>query len=249
MKNLRRLIREERLTFGTWMQIPHVAIAEILADIGFDWVCVDLEHGAINIESLADIFRILNRCDVSPVVRVPYNDPTWIHRSLDAGAGGIIVPMIKNCSEARNAVAECKYPPHGDRGFGFSVANMYGNNFKDYIERANNEIAVILQVEHKDILQDLHNIVAMDDVDATFVGPYDLSGTLGHCGDFDHPIVEKALREYMETCSYHKKPAGIHVVEPDRGAVQQAVNQGYRFIAVGIDALFLRSGAKMASIR
>ena len=134
MNKLKETLKNNRLSVGTWIQIGHPACVEILAGSGFDWICVDLEHGVIDLESMSNLFRTIERFDCVSIARIPANDPVWIHRTLDAGAKGIIVPMIKNRKEARKAISESKYPPLGERGFGYSRANAYGSNFIEYIK-------------------------------------------------------------------------------------------------------------------
>ena len=134
------------------MQIGHCAVAEIFARAGFDWICVDLEHGAIDLETMTNIFRTIDAYDCIPVARLPLNDPVWIHRSLDAGARGLIIPMVQSAGEAEQSIKEAKYPPMGIRGFGYSRANMHGMDFDSYIKEANEEIAMVMQIEHKNAI-------------------------------------------------------------------------------------------------
>jgi len=166
MKNtMRKALLDKKVTTGAWMQIGHPAVAEIFAEAGFDWICIDLEHGAIDLETMTNIFRTLDAFDCVPVARLPLNDPVWIHRSLDAGARGLIIPMVKTAEEAKNSIREAKYPPRGARGFGYSRANMHGMDFEEYIKSANDEIAMIMQIEHKDAIANLEDIIKVDGVD------------------------------------------------------------------------------------
>ena len=247
MKNkLRRALLDRTLTVGAWVQIGHPACAEIFARAGFDWVCVDLEHGGIGIETMTDIFRTIDAFDCVPVARLPLNDPVWIHRSLDAGARGLIIPMVKTAEEADRAVREAKYPPRGVRGFGFSRANMHGIDFDTYVAEANEEIPMIMQIEHKDAIPNLDAILAVDGVDGLFIGPYDLSGSMGITGQMEHPDMLAALKVYLEACQRHGMTAGTHVVRPDPANVAAAVGQGYTLIALGADTVFLAASAQAA---
>jgi len=243
---LRRALMENTLTLGAWLQIGHPASAELLARAGFDWVCVDLEHGAIGIETMADIFRALGAFDCVPVARLPLNDPIWIHRTLDAGARALIIPMVKTAEEAENAVREAKYPPRGTRGYGFSRANMHGIDFSDYTSSANDEIAMIMQIEHHEAVEHIDEILAVDGVDSVFIGPYDLSGSMGITGQFDHPRMTAALDTFLASCRAHGMAAGTHVVHPDKTSVTRAIQDGYTLIALGIDTLYLYNGAAEA---
>jgi len=245
MKNkLRQALLERQVTLGAWIQIGHPACSEIFARAGFDWVCVDLEHGAIGIETMTDIFRTLDAFDCVPVARLPINDPVWIHRSLDAGARALIIPMVKTAGEAESAVREAKYPPRGVRGFGYSRANMHGMDFDVYIASANDEIAMVMQIEHIDAIGNLDAILKVDGVDGLFIGPLDLSGSMGITGLMEHPKMIAALESYRSACKKHEKTAGIHIVRPDAANIRCALDQGYTLIALGLDNVFLDESAK-----
>ena len=241
MKNkLRRALLEREVTLGSWIQIGHPACAEVMARAGFDWVCVDLEHGVIDLETTADIFRALGAFDCVPVARLPLNDPIWIHRTLDAGARGLIIPMVKTAAEAEAAVREAKYPPRGVRGFGYSRANLYGADFDSYIASANDEIALVMQIEHKDAIANLDAILCVDGVDGVFIGPNDLAADLGHRGNIPHPEVQSAITDAIKRIRAHGKAPGILVGEADG---QRMLDAGALFVAVGSDVGVLRMGA------
>ncbi len=244
MKNkLRVALLERRLSLGAWIQIGHPACGEIFARAGFDWVCVDMEHGAINFESMTGIFRAIDAYDCVPVARLPANDPVWIHRALDAGARALIIPMIKTAEETRRAIHEAKYPPMGGRGFGFSRANVHGADFSDYIAEANDEIAMIMQIEHKDAIPNLDAILSVKGVDGLFIGPYDLSGSMGIPGRLDHQGMLAALETFRDACNRHGKTAGMHLVHPNPESIAKAKNDGYTLIALGADVIFLAAKA------
>lgn len=245
MKNkLRAALLKREVSLGAWMQIGHPACAEILARAGFDWVCVDLEHGAIDLETTADIFRTLAGFDCVPVARLPLNDPIWIHRTLDAGARGLIIPMVKTAAEAAAAIRESKYPPMGARGYGYSRANMHGMDFSSYIATANDEIAMVMQIEHKDAIPNLDAILDVKGVDGLFIGPLDLSGSMGITGQLDHPDMVDALAKYRDACKRHNATAGMHIVRPNAQSIRQSLEQGYTLIALGLDNVFLDDGAR-----
>lgn len=247
MKNeLRRALLAREMTLGGWIQIGHPACGEIFGRAGFDWVCVDLEHGAIGLETMTDIFRAVERFDCVPVARLPANDPVWIHRVLDAGAKGLIFPMIKSAAEAEMAVREAKYPPRGVRGFGYSRASCHGMDFAATIAEANDEIALIMQIEHKDAIGQLDAILDVDGVDGLFIGPLDLSGSMGITGQLDHPEMSAALERYLAACAEHGKAAGMHIVRPDEPSIRACLDQGYTLIALGLDIVFLDDGAGAA---
>ena len=245
MKNkLRQALLKREVTLGTWIQIGHPACAEVLARVGFDWICVDLEHGVIDLETTANIFRAVSGFDCVPVARLPLNDPVWIHRVLDAGARGLIIPMVKTAVEAEAAVREAKYPPRGVRGFGYSRANTHGMDFESYITSANDEIAMVMQIEHKDAMANLDAILQVDGVDGVFIGPLDLSGSMGITGQLDHPQMVAALDKYRSACRAHEKSAGMHIIRPNDENVRRALDQGYTMLALGLDNVFMEQGAR-----
>ena len=247
MKNkFRKAVLNKEVCLGAWMQIGHCAVAEIFARAGFDWVCVDLEHGAIDLETMTNIFRTLDAFDCVPVARLPLNDPVWIHRSLDAGARGLIIPMVNSASEAEKAISEAKYPPRGVRGFGYSRANMHGMDFDSYIKEANNEIAMVMQIEHKNAIANLEEIARVDGVDGFFIGPLDLSGSMGITGQLDHPDMVAALDKYKKVCNDFDLSAGMHLVRPNEDTIQSSINQGYTLIALGLDNVFIDESSKAA---
>jgi len=244
--NLRRALLERTLTCGAWVQIGHPAIGEIFAAAGFDWVCVDLEHGALDLHDAANIFRAVEARGSLPIARLPANDPVWIHRTLDAGAQGLIVPMVNTAAQAEAAVREAKYPPRGARGFGYSRANDHGLRFDAYRAGANDEIPLIMQIEHHEAVANLESILDVPGVDGVFIGPLDLSGSLGIPGQLGHPDMQAALARYRTVCAARGKAYGLHIVRPDDEQIRRAVTEGYTLIALGLDNVFLHDGARAA---
>jgi 2-keto-3-deoxy-L-rhamnonate aldolase RhmA len=247
MKNpFRKALLERTPTFGAWMQIGHPAPAEIFGRLGYDWICVDLEHGVFDLDSMAGVFRAIDCSGAVPVARLPFADTIWIKRSLDAGARGLIVPMVNNAETARHAVRQAKYPPLGDRGFGYSRANLHGIDFASYVHDANDEIAVVMQVEHRDAIDAIDAILEVEGVDAAYIGPLDLSGSYGKTGQLDCPEMVDALERFRRACRKHGKAAGTHIVHPAAGNLEAAIADGYTMIALGLDTVFLTAGARVA---
>lgn len=235
------MLKANMTTIGGWIQTSSVDIAEIMASTDyFSWICIDLEHGSIGIESMKNMIMAIQLHDVIPVVRVPENNYKWIGRSLDAGAKGIIVPMVNTKEQAEFAVSCVKYPPKGKRGFGYSRSNLYGLDFKDHIERDNNDIALIVQIEHSVAMDNLHSILDVDGVDGSFIGPLDLKGSIDI--NMNDMLFGKYMRRYLDVCKEMGSPAGTHVVEPNRIIVEAAIADGYKMVAVGTDAILLRMG-------
>ena len=246
VNNLRAKLLNNELSIGTWIQIGHPAIAEILAKVGYQWICVDLEHGSIVIESLANLMQVIEAKGAVPIARLPLNDPIWIRRSLDAGARGLIIPMVNSAEEIESAIRQAKYPPRGVRGYGYSRANTYGMDFDEYITDANETIAIIAQIEHKDAIENIESILQVPDLDAVFIGPLDLSGSYGKTGQLDCPEMREALQRYLDACKKYNKTAGIHIVIPDDKSIRDAIIKGYKLISLGVDGLLLERAARNA---
>ncbi|MBI4891865.1 MAG: 2,4-dihydroxyhept-2-ene-1,7-dioic acid aldolase [Acidobacteria bacterium] len=247
MKNrFRQSLLQREPTFGSWIQIGHPAIAEVLAGAGFDWVAVDVEHGIVDLSDIAHLFRAIELHGAVPVARLPFNDPIWIKRVLDAGACGLIIPMVNSAAEARAAMDQAKYPPLGCRGYGYSRANQHGREFDSYIRRANEEIAIVMQIEHRRGIEEIDAILEVPGVDAAFIGPLDLSGSYGKTGQLEDPEIVEALRTFRASCQGHSISAGMHLVHPTAGSIQQALRDGYTMMALGLDNTLLAAAAGAA---
>lgn len=243
--SLKNKLRSGQLTLGSWITLGHPGIAEIFARVGYDWLVVDLEHSTISIEQAGDLIRVIDLAHVAPLVRLTTNDPNQIKRVMDAGAHGIVVPMVNTAQEAASAVASTRYAPKGTRGVGLARAQGYGVSFKDYLKWQEDGPVVIVQIEHKDALQTLENILKVDGVDGFIIGPYDLSCSMGIPGEFDHPDFIETMNFIRATGQKLNCPGGIHVVEPDCIQLQQAIESGYRFIAYSVDIRILDVGARI----
>lgn len=237
--SLKERIHSGQTTIGSWITLAHPAIAEIMARAGFDWLVVDLEHSVITIREAEELVRIIELCGVTPLVRVSANEPVQIKRVMDAGAHGVVVPMVNGREDARRAVASVRYPPQGARGVGLARAQGYGTRFEEYRAWLERESFVIVQVEHGCAVENLSSILEVDGVDGFLVGPYDLSGSLGVPGQFEHPSMLQALNRIGEVVAQARTAAGYHVVEPCHELVVEKAKQGYRFIAYSLDTLLL----------
>lgn len=228
-------------TFGSWITLNHPSIAEIMADSGFDWLCVDMEHSVTDYFEAQQLITAIQSKGVKAFVRVGENNTRIIKRILDAGADGIIVPSVNSAAEARKAVEALKYPPMGKRGVGLARAQSYGFGFEAYRDGKAKEIKLIVQIEHINAIKELDEILQTEGVDGTFIGPYDLSGSLGKPGQWDEPDVKEALEVYEATVKKYSKLVGFHVIQPDYKLVQEKIAKGYNFIAFSLDVLFLGS--------
>jgi 4-hydroxy-2-oxoheptanedioate aldolase len=217
--------------------------AEQLAQLGFDWLLIDQEHGAIDATLTQYLLQAMSIGDAIPLVRVPWNRADWIKRALDAGAYGVVVPMVNSREEAEQAVAACKYPPHGIRSIGGTRTRLYGG--PDYVEQANDEIAVILQIEHIDAVKRAREILSVPGIDAYFIGPGDLCASMGLPNTWspDFPEYWAAVDEVQRVARELGVPAGMHT-SGDRAA--DLIDRGYQFVAVGFDVSFMVSSAQAA---
>ena len=247
MKNkVRQALLSRSLTVGTWIQIGHPAVAEILANVGFDWIAADGEHTDIDVTQFAGLARAMHGRNVVPLVRVRENDTLAIRQVLDLGAQGVIVPLVNTAEEARRAVQAAKYPPVGVRGYCFSRMNDWGVNFAGYAAAANDDIAVVVMIESRQGADNIEAILAVEGVDGVFIGPYDMSGSYGVPGQTEAPQVKEACRRVVDACQRAGKSAGLHVVIPDEASIRRAVDDGFTFLALGVDVVFLDRSARSA---
>jgi len=237
--NLKDKLNNKELTIGSWITIGHTIVAEIMAQAGYDWLTVDMEHSAITLDVAQDLIRIIELSGVVPLVRVGENSPNLIKRVMDAGAHGIIVPMV-NCKEdAEKAVASAKYPPKGSRGVGLARAQKYGHDFEGYKIWNERKSIVIVQIEHIRAVENMEEIMSVPGVDGFIIGPYDLSGSLGIPGQFEHLEMQAALDKVRKVSEEMNALSGFHVIPPTVDAFQKKVEEGYKFIAHSIDILLL----------
>jgi 2-dehydro-3-deoxyglucarate aldolase len=231
--NLKTKLLRRKLSIGSWLSWGFSPTTEIMAKAGFDWLVVDMEHTAIDYAEAQQMIQTIDLAGCIPLVRVGDNDPLIIKRVLDCGAHGVVVPMINSPDEAKRAVDAAYYPPKGSRGVGLSRAQEYGMGFPAYRDKALEETVVIVQIEHIQGVENLEAILAVDGVDGFIVGPYDLSGSLGHPGNFAHPEVQKALAHVVTVMRASSKPGGYHVVATDHDELRQRIQDGYTFVAYG----------------
>ncbi len=248
MQQPNRLVRPNRIlealqnnrpSLGGWCMTGAPASAEIMAQGGFDWVCVDTEHSPMDESRLTQLIAMIAASGAEPVVRLPLLDEVAAKKSLDAGARGLIFPMITTAEQARQVIEFSRFPPLGKRSYSLSRASAYGSNKTDYFTNANQTTFVAIMIEHVDALPHLDAILSTQGIDAVLVGPYDLSGSLGIPGAFEDPRFIQTLKTINDAVLNHKIPQGLHEVHPTREILQAHVAAGYRFIGCGIDTLFI----------
>lgn len=238
-ETLKSKLGKNTLAVGGWCMIGHPASAEIMARSGLDWVCIDLEHTAIDLGTAENLIRAIQYGGSEPLVRLTNNDPNLIKRVMDSGATGIIVPMVQTAQEMQDAVDALYYPPRGKRGVGLARAQTYGNDFAAYQDWLANEAVCIAQIEHIDAINNLEDILSVPGVDGYFLGPYDLSASMGLTGQLDHPQVQEAMQRAHEIGRKLNKPGGLHIVEPDEQKLKECVQEGLTFLAYSIDTRIL----------
>jgi 2-dehydro-3-deoxyglucarate aldolase len=236
---LSRLKRGD-LLIGTLVTLASLETAEIMAEAGFDWLFVDMEHSTLSPPQAQAILQSVGE-RVDCILRVPLNDEIWIKKALDTGAAGILVPQVNVIEDARRAVRYSKYPLQGSRSVGIGRAQGYGAKSQEYLDRANASTAVIVQAEHIDAVKNIEAIVSVDGIDAVLVGPYDLSASMGLMGQVDSPEVQSAIEIIRQTCQNHGMPHGIFATKVERAKAY--MQQGYNLIACSGDTLMLAQAA------
>lgn len=248
VQKIRGDLQNGQVSLGTWLQLPHPSIAEILGSAGYDWVVADLEHGSISHNQLPDLFRAIDLGDSAPLARIAQGSPKDCKLALDAGAAGLIVPMVESAEQLVEIRESCRWPPAGSRGVGFSRANLYGKNFEEYQKEAQSPLLVAM-IESKTAVSNLNEILRVDGLDAILIGPYDLSASMGICADFNNTEFIKTLKKIQSASADLSIACGIHVVNPNPLELEQRVSEGFRFLPYSIDSVFLNFAVKKPNLR
>lgn len=221
-------------------------VTEYMAHTGWDWLLVDMEHNPVSFETVWQCFQAICTTDTIPMVRVAANDYTLIKRALDAGALGVVVPMINSRTEAERAIDSMKFPPMGKRSFGGGRALLYG---RDYFAKANDEILVALMIEHIDAVQCAEEILSVGGIDMCLIGTGDLAGSMGLNVTADEPdhSLENVINGILQVCKKMKVAAGIFVDTAEEAI--ERIQQGFQFIPVATDAMFMRETAANTLLR
>jgi len=241
--SLKQKLKNNELTIGSWIMMGTPMSVEVMALAGFEWLVVDVEHTAIGLETLQTLIATIQANNIKALVRVSKNEEVIIKRVLDMGADGIIVPMVSSKEDALQAVAYAKYPPQGKRGVGLYRASRYGTGFEAYKKWVNEELVIIAQIEHIDAVNNIDEIITVDGIDGTIIGPYDLSGSMGYPGEFEREDVKDAVETVLERCKAHNVPSGFHVVDTEPQKLNEKIEAGCTFLAYGIDYFFMRDAA------
>jgi len=235
--DLKKRLQQGETLIGTLLSLPSPEIAEIMSMVGFDWLFIDLEHGPHGFMELQRMLQAM-KPGCSPLVRVPEVSESNIKKVLDIGAEGIIVPKVNSAEEAQRIVSYAKYPTQGVRGVGAARAHGYGLSFKDYVEKANSETLVVIQIEHFEGVNNINEILQVEGIDVIFIGPYDLSASFGVAGQVEHPLTKLAIGKVEKACAEAGIPLGYFGTTPEAVKPYQE-KQGYQLIACGTDSGFL----------
>ena len=244
MGKTKQKLKEGKVSLGGWIMMGHPSIAELMAGEGFDWIAVDLEHTSTDLRTFHEIVLATKGTGVDVLARMPGHDPDFAKRILDAGASGLIVPNINTPEQAKLAVQMATFPPKGIRGASLCRATDYGRNFDEYYNSHNDNVTVVVMIEHKQAVENIDDILSVEGIDATLIGPYDMSASMGIAGQIDHEDVKSAQEKVLEACKKHNVPAGLHVVPVDPEQVKQRQEKGYRFIACSLDTEFIMLGCR-----
>jgi 2-keto-3-deoxy-L-rhamnonate aldolase RhmA len=218
---------------GTFLNLGSPVGVEVAAATGFDWLLIDLEHGSGTEADLRNLLLACRGSSAAPIVRIRSVDPDAVKFAMDSGAAGIMFPYVSSVAEAKRALQSMKYPPKGSRGVaGVIRATGYGRNWQRYLDEANDNGLVVVQIETPEAVDAAEQIAAIDGVDVLFVGPLDLSVNMGHPGDFSPPEFNAALQRVIDACKQHGKTPGI-LSKP--GFTEIHKQMGFRFFALGSD--------------
>ncbi|MGA2665288.1 MAG: aldolase/citrate lyase family protein [Nitrososphaerales archaeon] len=239
---LKRKLARGETAMGTWISSGNPNNVDMLRGLPFDWFLFDMEHSTIGIETVGRMIQVLNGSSATPLVRVGQVDQALFKIVLDSGAHGLVVPLVNTPEEAARAVSFCKYPPVGVRGAAAAKASDYGLSLANYIRTANDETMVIAQIETPQAVQNISEIASVGGVDMVFVGPTDLTMTMGLLDDRSNPRVTEAMLTVVKACREAGKPAGVMASTLDEARL--AVERGFRFVSLGTDMRMTAMGAR-----
>ncbi|HEX7006833.1 MAG TPA: 4-hydroxy-2-oxoheptanedioate aldolase [Alphaproteobacteria bacterium] len=243
INGFKRALGGGRPQFGLWLSLADPYCAELCAGAGFDWLLIDAEHSPNDLRSILAQLQAVAPYPVHPIVRPPFGDTVTIKRLLDIGVQTLLIPMVETAEQAAALVAAMRYPPNGVRGVGsLSARASRFNRVPNYLQKAEAELCLIVQVESKRALDNIEEIAATPGVDAVFVGPSDLSAALGHLGNPNHPEVHAAIEDAVKRIRAAGRAAGI--MTPDETMARRALAYGCNFVAVGADAAILARGTE-----
>ena len=237
---LKEQLRRGEVTVGFEISLTSLDVVELTSQLNFDWLWFDTEHAPLDICAVQPLLQAIRGDEVTPIVRVAANDPVEIKKALDIGSHGLVVPLVNDARDAAAAVEATRYPPQGIRGMGPRRAANYGLD-PDYIAVANKELLVMVMIETREAIRNFDEILAVDGVDSYFIGPYDLSCSLGHLGEPNHPAVEATIDDLIQRGKKAGVPGGIVTENPE--LAQKRIDQGFQLLCLGTDLQLLHQGA------
>jgi 4-hydroxy-2-oxoheptanedioate aldolase len=245
--HVKRRLASGEPSIGTWLSLPSPEAAEYVGALGFDWLVVDTEHNPIDIRTLAQMFSAISHSSSAPMVRIPWNTPEHFKRVLDAGAWGVVVPMVNSRAEAEQAAAAMHYPVRGARSVGGGRhALSFDTTAEQYYRHAGEELLLVLQIEHIQGVEHADEILGVPGVDACFIGPNDLAASMGiGLGvplESDDPRLVEAIDHVRETCGRHGVAPGIHC--SGAAGVRRRIDEGFQFCAMASDLRYMLSGLR-----
>ena len=241
--HFKRALQEKRPQIGLWLGLCSSYSAELLAGAGFDWLLIDGEHAPNNVQTVLGQLQAVAPYPSQPVVRPPWNDAVIIKQLLDVGAQTLLIPMIQNAEQARDAVRATRYPPHGVRGVGSALARASRwNRVPDYLQQADAQMCVLVQIETREAVKNLEAILQVEGVDGVFIGPADLSADMGFAGNPQHPEVQRTIDDAIARIRAAGKAPGILMA--NKALAQRYLEAGALFVAVGVDTTLLARAAE-----
>lgn len=230
---LKTRLRAGEAAIGSWLSVAHPTIGEVMGQAGFDWLIADMEHGILSLEALQSLMIAVAGAGATPMVRVAWNDPVRIKQVLETAPLGLVIPQVNTAAEAEAAVRAASYPPRGIRGIGCQRGAGFGAWFGEYLRRANDELLIVVQIEHEQAVANIEEIVAVEGVDVVFVGANDLSASMGLIGQTGHPRVLEAIRRVLESSQGRGIAAGL--MAADAADASRRIAEGFQFVGIGHD--------------
>ena len=237
---LKEIFKSGKAAVNGWLQIPNSFTAELMANQNWDSLTLDMQHGLLGYQKVVEMLQAISGYNITPMVRVPWNEPSMVMKCLDAGAYGIICPMVNTKEECERFVSACRYAPRGNRSFGPVRARIYGGD--DYFLHANDTLLNFAMIETSEAVDNLDKILSVEELDAVYVGPSDLAVTMGYVPFTYEKEVEDCIKHIVETCKKYNIKAGIHC--PDGKTVKERFDMGYNLGTISADAALLTQASK-----
>lgn len=241
---LKRKLQAGEVCLGSWLTCSDVALADVLSHCGFDFIVMDMEHAPLTLENVQQMNIPFRDAPAVSIARIPWNDAVYCKQVLDAGTEGVLVPWVNTAAEARAAVAACKYPPLGVRGIAPRLASDYGRSRTDYLKTANDRTVVMCQIETQAAVDNLDEMLQVPGVDVYFVGPADLSASMGYTGEPNHPAVIRVIDDVIARCCAAGKVCGT--VSNDADECLQLIRRGMQLVTISGDFRLMQMAAMAA---